>query len=92
MKKQILQIKEKIKKFIFYLILIFIFIASINFALPVASDVIIYSIKIYQKISRTVSGVKDNPYHKPNFRNLDWAEKHFEEFIKLKVDYHDYLI
>lgn len=81
-----------IKKIIFYLISLFILVASVNFIIPLASDTIIYSIKIYEKLNRTVSGIKNNPYDKPNFKNIDWAEKHFEEFIKLKLEYHDYLI
>jgi len=80
------------KNIVFYIISFFILISIINMFVPIAADSINYSTKIYKKIFRTISGIKNNPYHKPNFKNLNWAKEHFQEFLKLKVEYHDYLI
>jgi lysophospholipase L1-like esterase len=81
-----------IKKFIFLLLFLFIILASINLLIPITSDFIIYSNKIIKKIEREITDKKSNPSEKINFKNYDWSKKHFEEFIKLKVKYNDYIL
>ena len=56
------------KNIVFYIISFFILISIINMFVPIAADSINYSTKIYKKIFRTISGIKNNPYHKPNFK------------------------
>ena len=81
-----------IKKIIFSFLIIFIISSSVILLIPITSDFIIYSNKIFKKIDREIKGKKSNPSENINFRNYKWSKKHFKEYIQLDVEYSDYLI
>ncbi len=81
-----------IKKIIFSILIIFIIISSINLLIPITSDFIVYSSKIFKKIERELTGKKSSPSENIIFKNYEWSKKHFKEFIQLEVKYGDYLI
>ena len=43
---------------------------------------------IFNRISNSAS--EDNRYNLINYKNIDWARTHFEEFSKLKTEYKDF--
>lgn len=71
------------KNIIINLIVLYFFISAIIIFSPLLID-------FYKFVSTKY--YEDKRYELPNYKNTDWAKKHFQEFNKLKSSYYDHIV